>query len=730
MRPRLMIIGLVLICGVMLTGCGLKGVPVMAYGIDYGNAINTRNGYFVPLEAAARLVGAEISVDSMANTVIITYEDSLQMSLAEGLLIQRGTAYVLLESLPSILGVEGVLMDGTISLQVKLPELQFVVTVEGITVAASSALRPTGEWVSDDLFELVLPHRGAFGLSPAVLYLTNSSFTELRLEEREDSAIIRFTGEREYGFDPRVHFTSGRTDARIVWPERLRTPISAMEEGRRVLEVAIPKGQGVRLLTQPTLATAPIVRMRQRADLLVGPEATFPVLKGNIGVGAEGVMLAFTPGWVKVLLQGHEGWLPERAVALQLQTPNYPLSLRSSPITAGTRVGVISPNTIIILKEKVNGGYLVSVPSQSLEGYLLDEQLFFDSIMHLPPQGLARAIRFEVQGAIPPADMFESEGFFKIIDVVPYQGNAIVTVGVPALMNLNLSQSDGRAVISAGVLLERVVIAPVASGQQFEFVTDGAHELIVKRASGGLSISIPYAVASSQFVVPVSTGHISRIEVNQLPDALELSVTLDSPLAYRVFESRLLTVMSPGIAGKIIVIDPGHGGRDPGALGKLGWDEKDFTLDIAKRLARELEKLDAVPVLTHEGIALDKKFLTDERLLIVNQPQNDLFLSIHLNAFGMASVRGAETYYFNKEEDLRLAKILQPAMARVGMRDRGVINSRTFALLRKGQAPGVLLEVAYLSSPADERLLSDEKNRDLLAQALTKGIEAFFAKTR
>ena len=731
MRSRLTTVGLLLAFVVMLIGCGQKGIPVMSLGMDIGQAINTPGGYFVPLDAAARLVGAQIDIDSVGVAVTITYEDGMQIRLAGGLLLlQRGASYVLLEALPALFGVEGVLQNGIISLETKLPELQIVATAEGIIVEASSALQARGEWVSDNDFELVLPHKGVLGLNPDIIYLVDSPFTRLSMEEKVDSVVVRFTGEREQGFEPWLYFTSGRLEARIVWPERLNNPTSIVKEGRRVLEFAIPTGRGVRLLPQPTLATAPIVRLRQRANLLAGPEATFPVLKANIAVGSEGAMLAFTPGWIKVKMQGYEGWLPERAVALELQTPNYPLSLRSKATAAGSIVGTISPRALVILKEKVDGGYLVYDPSQSLEGYLLDGQLFFDSIMHLAPQGLARAIKLEVHGALPPAEILSSGGYFDFIDAVPYQGGTIITIGVPALMNITFSQSDGRVLISAGVLLERVEISPVLSGLQVQFITDGAHEMIVKRTSGGLLITIPHAVAGRQFVVPASIGTISNVRVNQLPDALELLVTLDSPLAYRVFESRLLTIMSPGVLGKTIVIDPGHGGRDPGALGKLGWDEKDFTLDIAKRLARELERLGAIPVLTHQGIALDKKILTEERLLIINQPQNDLFVSIHLNAFDMASVRGAETYYFNKEEDLRLAKALHPAMVEVGMRDRGLINTRTLALLRRGQPPGVLLEVAYLSNPADEKLLSDEQSRESLAQALARGIEAFFAASR
>ena len=727
MRLRLTVMGFSLIFIAMLFGCGRNGIPVMSLGIDYGQAINTREGYFVPLDAAARLVGTDVLVDAKTSAVFLTYEDGMQVTLTNGIVLQQGRAYVLLESLPSLLGVEGTLQNGAISLEMKLPELHFVVTTEGIIVDASSFIWSSGAWVSENSYELVLPHRAASGLDTNVLYPNNSSFSEVALEEREDSVVIRFTGEREHGFDPWVYFTLGRTAAHIVWPERLGTPISTMEDGRRVLEFTVPNSRGVLLIDQPTIAVAPKARMRQRADMLLGPEATYPILRANMGLGVEGVMLAFTPGWVKVSMQGYEGWLPERSVLLELETPNYPLTLRSKATPTGSTIGVIAPSTVIILKEKVNGGYQVSVPSQSWEGYLLDAQLFLESMMHLPPQGLTNSIRFQVEGAMPPETDFGLDGFFTIADVVPYRGKSIVTVGVPAMMNLKLIQSEARVAISAGVLLERIVITPVNSGQQFEFISNGAHDLIVKGTSGGLSITIPYAVVDSKFDVPVSEGYIAKVDVSQLPDALELLVTLDSPLAYRVFESRVLTVMSPGLSGKTIVIDPGHGGRDPGALGKLGWNEKDFTLDIAKRLAHELEKLGAIPVLTHSGIELDKKFLNDERIVVINQPQNDLFVSIHLNAFDMTSVRGAETYYFNKEEDLRLAKALQPALVGIGLRDRGVINSRTLALLRRSQPPGVLLEVAYLSSPADELLLREDKNRHALAEALTRGIQAFFS---
>ncbi|MBS3949237.1 MAG: N-acetylmuramoyl-L-alanine amidase [Peptococcaceae bacterium] len=730
MRSRLVQIGLAVISAVLLIGCGRQSIPAVAMGVNLGQALRSQGGYYVPLATTAATIMARVVVDASNGTIEMIYDDGFRSMYStddEKFIISDGLAYVELHAVPALLGLAGSVSNQALSLEFVRPNLTVHLTDQGLTLDATSAISYQGTWSDDGHYELVVPGAAVVGDTDKSLDISYSAFTQVNVGVRSGDLYITFSGSRVAGYEPSVYFNSGRTSAIIDWPRPLDAPISVSESGRNTLGLVVPEGRVVVVLPEPEIKSTPTVRLRRRADLRAGPSTYFPVAKAGVSSGSEGTMLEHTPGWVKASVQGYEGWFRDVEVSISVKSPNFPLTLRSSIRLTSDVVGVIAANADIVLREKVDGGYLVSVPGQDMQGYMLDGQLFLDKLLYYRPRGLTNVIRFAIMGSLPPAEIHTVYSIFQIADIVVHEGSTIFTVSVPTLMNLHLEQQGPSLSIAAGIVLDSVDITEVASGQQLAFNVDGAHELYVSRTLTGLIITLPYASLSSSFMQPSPTGAITAITVVQQAGGVELAVTLQSPLAYRIYDSRLVTVMSSHIAGKTIVIDPGHGGRDPGAIGKLGWNEKDYTLDIALLLASELKRMGALPILTHEGIAPEKKVMNEERLLIINQLQNDLFVSIHLNAFSMSSLGGAETYYRNSEENLRLARLLQNGMANAGLRNRRVIDNQTLALLRRGQPPGVLLEVAYITNPDDERLLKDVNRRKKLAAELAEAIEAFFA---
>jgi N-acetylmuramoyl-L-alanine amidase len=214
-----------------------------------------------------------------------------------------------------------------------------------------------------------------------------------------------------------------------------------------------------------------------------------------------------------------------------------------------------------------------------------------------------------------------------------------------------------------------------------------------------------------------------------------------------------------------IVIDPGHGGYDQGTMGPGGLLEKDLVLSLARDLQKMLrEKLGAEVILTRNN---DTFVPLEERTEIANRHRADLFISIHANSSRRRSVSGVETYYldFAKTESERevaarenastdnnvrdledlvkkiaqadksaesreLASIVQKKLYS-GVRrllpstqDRGV-RSAPFVVLIGANMPSVLVEVAFISNPRDERLLKRKANQALLAKALFSGIESY-----
>lgn len=216
----------------------------------------------------------------------------------------------------------------------------------------------------------------------------------------------------------------------------------------------------------------------------------------------------------------------------------------------------------------------------------------------------------------------------------------------------------------------------------------------------------------------------------------------------------------------VVVLDAGHGGQDEGATGRGGLQEKELVLDVAKRLARRLRDRGLQVVLTRE----DDRFLSlEERTAVANDARADLFVSIHANASRSARPRGVETYFAAmdaSDEDARrvaerensalgarapspsrndplamilgdlietqhlqessdFAKLAQQALSKFDRsRSRGV-KQAPFVVLMGVQMPASLVEIGFLSNPAEEKGLRQARRRDQIARALDEAIGAF-----
>lgn len=197
-----------------------------------------------------------------------------------------------------------------------------------------------------------------------------------------------------------------------------------------------------------------------------------------------------------------------------------------------------------------------------------------------------------------------------------------------------------------------------------------------------------------------------------------------------------------------IMLDPGHGGQDPGAKTCDGrFVEKQLTLDLAIRLRQKLRDLGYAVGMTRTS---DKFIKLEDRTEIANRQNVDLFVSLHFNATGTASVNGVETFCFTprgqpsssrgevEESDKvgsvanrfdrwnpQLAYAVQTRLVReLKADDRGLKRAR-FTVLKELDCPGILIEGGFLSNPADASSLATAAYRERLATAIANGIVAY-----
>lgn len=224
-------------------------------------------------------------------------------------------------------------------------------------------------------------------------------------------------------------------------------------------------------------------------------------------------------------------------------------------------------------------------------------------------------------------------------------------------------------------------------------------------------------------------------------------------LGLRDAEQLLRPILSPGSVGpaptlRTIVIDPGHGGDDPGNQNsRLRLTEKTYTLDIAKRLERLLKAQGFRVVLTRTN---DRRLDLDDRTEIARKARADLFISIHFNAFSESRVSGTETFVLTPhlqrsspqaERDTSMVatrysgnkydhwnallgyQMHRQLVQQLKLEDRGLKRFR-YRVLCTVDCPAVLVEAAFLSNDAEGRKVATATYRQKIAEAIAAGVKA------
>lgn len=315
--------------------------------------------------------------------------------------------------------------------------------------------------------------------------------------------------------------------------------------------------------------------------------------------------------------------------------------------------------------------------------------------------------------------------------------------------------------------LHETRMAAGADAQDIEVNDTFLKRIRMAQPSDGVTRVVLETKQDSQYSVSLNTNpYRLTIEVHKpaavtTPELKTPRVTLPKPSpAVTVAPNPKNTAEEPKVnpapvpADFQIVLDAGHGGWDLGTVGKKGLLEKDLVLDIVQRLGKLIEtRLGAQVIYTRQD---DSYLPLEKRAEIANLAKADMFLSVHANYSDLASARGVETYYTTSYSSLkarteddstslkdvdwtgvdirekvtdshRLAADIQQALysglalRNPDIRNRGVKEAQ-YVVLTGTQMPAVLAEVSFVSSPADESQLGNSAYRQVIAEALYKGV--------
>ena len=176
----------------------------------------------------------------------------------------------------------------------------------------------------------------------------------------------------------------------------------------------------------------------------------------------------------------------------------------------------------------------------------------------------------------------------------------------------------------------------------------------------------------------------------------------------------------------VIVVDPGHGGEDPGKVGSNDVLEKDLNLQIAMKVKTMLEDAGITIVMTREDdkVPKAKKEDLDERVKLINDTNPKLALCIHQNSYPDESVKGAQVFYHTTTEQAEdVASIVQEELRVVDSENKRQIKENdTYYMLKYSKVPTIIVECGFLTNPEEAAKLTEEEYQNQLAQAICEGI--------
>lgn len=188
----------------------------------------------------------------------------------------------------------------------------------------------------------------------------------------------------------------------------------------------------------------------------------------------------------------------------------------------------------------------------------------------------------------------------------------------------------------------------------------------------------------------------------------------------------------------IVMVDPGHGGYDPGAISSQGVYEKSINLQIAQKLKEMLHPCGIEVFLTREedidyvpdgvkGRTTMKQIDLNRRIEMASQAKADVFVSLHVNATAAGRNSGAETFYHYKSQaGKELAELIQQELIKIPGMNRRIAKPGNFYVIKNTSMPAVIVEVGYLSSAKEQKKLQQSWYQEQLSRAIAKGIATYF----
>ncbi len=439
--------------------------------------------------------------------------------------------------------------------------------------------------------------------------------------------------------------------------------------------------------------------------------------------------------------------------------------------------------------------YFRQVVATGPKSSLADDALFEVAALcdeYLKDQKCVQQARNRIRTEYPDGDMFQ-----KLPGETPSKSLPVADSGPAKVTGLKLQNPGGETSLRVTLSVSKPFSQNhLAANQEYKlparFYLDIPDSKLEANAD---SVDLPSGLPFSRVRFGQNTKNVVRVvfDLNQgtnpedihaqaVPGGIEVGVvsegqkkatasTIPKPLSLPI----PVVPPAPKTNKRVIIVDAGHGGEDPGAIGRRGTKEKDICLAIAKRVSRKLKAKSKYEV--HMTRTDDRFIELIDRTRLANKWAGDLFVSIHANASPRRSARGISTYFLDNADDaesLRVAerengvirkvsqakgtrsdeymleitkasmaktfhttqssvlaaKVQSAMMKKVSKKYSRVhdvgVRSAQFFVLTGAEMPAILVETSFISNREEEKRLKNSRYQDLLAEAIIHGIEAYF----
>ncbi len=283
-------------------------------------------------------------------------------------------------------------------------------------------------------------------------------------------------------------------------------------------------------------------------------------------------------------------------------------------------------------------------------------------------------------------------------------------------LNPNLS----AWVLSKDIIPEQREIATVGEFRGESINSDNFADVYTYKFSKNL----PYSVIFDKNMLDISVYNVE----NRTDEKFNSKLSLKPPYCYSVkMKDGDLNISVPkmNLNNPKIIIDAGHGGKEPGAVGCMSDLEKDMNLKAAKALRRELKSRNYNVLMTRNS---DKYVSLKDRVNYTRDKKGVIFVSLHMNSVPESADpnthKGTETYYYNDFSKLLASSIQGNLTKSLGTRDNGV-KQASFAVIRPTEYVGVLVETVFMVNPEDVAIYKSKDYYKKLSQGVTNGIEQY-----